>query len=70
MKKKLALFLLVMLVIHLLDQELTVTTTAAVSQGPEIYENGSHLFYDVSQWIEWRVIYLFDVIIRVVGRWF
>jgi hypothetical protein len=70
MKKKIALFLLVMLVIYLLDQELTVTTTAAVSQAPKISEASSHLFYDVSQWIEWRVIYLFDVLIRVVGSWF
>lgn len=37
------------LVIHLLEQELTVTTTAAVSQGPEVYADTSHLFYDVSQ---------------------
>lgn len=70
MRKKLMIFIMVMLVIYLLEQELTMTTTAAVSQGPEIYEDSSHLFYDVSQWIEWRVIYLFDVFIRVVGSWF
>ncbi|GEM03724.1 hypothetical protein HMI01_07120 [Halolactibacillus miurensis] len=68
--KKLVIFIAVMLVLYLIEQELTLTTTAAVTQGPDVYNHHSHLFYEISQWIEWRVIYVFDVIIRVVGSWF
>lgn len=69
MKKKWIGFITVLVIIYLIDQEHILTTTAAVRQ-PTYDQQEINFFYDFSQWVEWRVIYLFDFIIRVVGGWF
>lgn len=70
MKKKIIRIGIIILILHFISFSPVLSMSTINQHAAADVGHQPMFFYEISQWIEWRVIYIFDLIIRIVGKWF
>lgn len=70
MKKIIKRIGIMILILHFINFSPVLSMSTIYQYSAGEVDHQPMFFYEISQWIEWRVIYIFDLIIRIVGKWF